>query len=50
MAEEKTDFMEWLDQEVPRRGREDAVAALLREMRVEEHARSNKRSSRRTAD
>ncbi|MGO9060885.1 MAG: helix-turn-helix domain-containing protein [Candidatus Binataceae bacterium] len=28
--------MEWLDEEVYRRGREDAVAALLREMRVEE--------------
>ena len=36
MAEEKTDFMQWLDQEVARRGRVDAVAALLHEMRVEE--------------
>jgi transcriptional regulator with XRE-family HTH domain len=35
MPEIKANFMEWLDGETARRGRQDAVAALLQEMRVE---------------
>ncbi len=35
MPEIKTNFMEWLDGETARRGRQDAVAALLQELRIE---------------
>jgi hypothetical protein len=36
MASEKADFIEWLDEETAKRGRREAVAALLEQMRVEE--------------
>jgi transcriptional regulator with XRE-family HTH domain len=36
MNDQKIDFMNWLNDEVSRRGREEAVAALLQEMRIEE--------------
>lgn len=36
MGEEKTGFMDWVNNEITSRRREDAVAALLEEMRVEE--------------
>jgi transcriptional regulator with XRE-family HTH domain len=36
MVNEKADFMEWLDAEIATRRRQDAVAALLEAMRVEE--------------
>jgi len=40
MAIRKQEFMEWLDGEIARRGREQEVAALIDEMLVEEQLAS----------
>ena len=46
MAKGKENFIEWLDGEVERRGREKEVAALLNEMLVEEQLADLRRKRR----
>ena len=46
MAKEKVDFMNWLDRETSRRGREKEVAALFNEMMVQEQLADLRRKRR----